>query len=89
MVHENTMLLQHSRYIEIDGGRDDMVKLISIGTGPFVIVGGGFLRLGLWSPGFSRGRWGPGSFQGPIMFALSIGVGAIVFLLGQMAERNP
>jgi hypothetical protein len=65
-----------------------MIRIVSLGAALFVVVVGGFFSLGLWSAGFSYGYWGPGSFLGIVMFALSVGVGAIVFLLGRIAERD-
>ena len=65
-----------------------MIRIISIGAALFVVVVGGFFSLGLWSAGFSYGRWGPGSFLGIVMFSLSVGVGAIVFLLGRLVEKE-
>ncbi|MCW5773925.1 MAG: hypothetical protein KIT16_19945 [Rhodospirillaceae bacterium] len=47
---------------------------------------GGFFSLGLWSAGISvSGRWKEGAFLGLVLFAVSIGLGAMVHLLARLA----
>lgn len=64
-----------------------MSKLIGWGVSVFVAVVGGFFSLGLWSAGFKYGHWGEGSFLGIVLFALCIGVAAIVYLLANLNAK--
>lgn len=53
----------------------------------FIVVVGGFFSLGLWAQGVTGYGWKEPAFLGVVMFSLSIGVGAIVYLLGKIASQ--
>ena len=51
-----------------------------------IAVWGGFFSLGLWSAGIGlSGMWKEGAFLGLTLFAVSIGLGAMVHLLARLA----
>jgi hypothetical protein len=51
-----------------------------------VAVWGGFFSIGLWSAGIGlSGMWKEGAFLGLTLFAVSIGLGAMVHLLARLA----
>lgn len=57
-------------------------------VGLFVAVVGGFFSIGLWSTGMPYHAWKSAAYLGLVMLAMSIGLGAIVHLLGRLAAQS-
>ena len=67
-------------------------KLVWNGIGLLVAIWGGFFSLGLSLKGITDGAgryWPDGAFLGLILFAVSIGLGAMIHLLARLATGQP